>query len=441
MFRHPSTMIKGALKRLVTELITLEAKAILRIYKPRIIVITGSVGKTSTKDAIYSMLAPREFVRKSEKSFNSEIGIPLTILGRPNAWNNPVRWIENLIDGLVLILWRTKYPAWLVLEVGADRPGDIASVAKWLSVDIAVITRLPDVPVHVEFFDTPEDVIREKASLLRALKPEGIFIANADDKEVLALREQVPGQSVTFGFSLGSDIHGKDLRLLTEPDSSLPAGIAATVELQNGEQSANLQCIGTMGSHALSPLLAACAVGHVLGYNITEVAEGLAGHVPPPGRMRLIAGLKGSRIVDDTYNASPAATLAALDALTLAGKAKRTIAVLGDMLELGRYSFDQHREVGAKVATTCDMLVTVGFRARDIADGALNAGMPEGVIMQFEDASKAGEYLQSILEKGDLVLIKGSQSMRMERTVEEIMAEPKRAEELLVRQEAEWKKR
>ena len=434
-------MLKTLLKKLVTFLITLEAQAVLRMYKPRIIAITGSVGKTSTKDAIYSALAPRVFVRKSEKSFNSELGIPLTILGRPNAWNNPLRWIENLVDGLVLILWRTKYPQWLVLEVGADRPGDISSVAKWLSADIVVITRLPDVPVHVEFFDTPGDVVREKASLLRALKPDGVFIANADDKQVLALRDAVPGQSVTFGFSLGSDIHGKDLRLLTEPDSSIPAGVAATVALQSGGESATLQCMGTIGSHALSPLLAACAVGHVLGFNIAEVAEGLAGHIPPPGRMRLILGLKGSRIIDDTYNASPAATLAALDALALAGKAKRTIAVLGDMLELGRYSFEQHREVGAKVAATCDMLVTVGFRARDIAEGALNAGMSDGAIMQFEDARKTGEYLQGIIEKGDLLLIKGSQSMRMERTVEEVMAEPERAEELLVRQESEWKRR
>jgi len=431
----------GLFKTIIVWLMTMEAKAVLRKYRPRIVAITGSVGKTSTKDAIYTVLAPHVFVRKSEKSFNSELGIPLTILGRPNAWNNPIGWFENLIDGLVLIVWRTKYPEWLVLEIGADRPGDISSVAKWLPADIVVITRLPDVPVHIEFFETPEDVVREKASLLRALKPSGVFIANADDSKVLALRDDVPGQSKTYGFSLGSDIHAKELRLLTDSDSLLPTGVVTTIELQDGTKSTELRAMGTLGAHALSPMLAAIAVGDALGFDLEESARALGSHIAPSGRMRLIRGIKGSRIIDDTYNASPVATLAALNSLAIAGRSKRTIVVLGDMLELGRYSFDQHREVGMKVATVADMLVTVGFRARDIAEGALSAGMPDLMIQQFENASKAGEYLQNIVEPGDLILIKGSQSMRMERTVEEIMEDPSRATELLVRQEREWKKR
>lgn len=123
----------------------------VRKYKPRIVAVTGSVGKTSTKDAIFAVLADNQHVRKSDKSFNSEIGLPLTILGCPNAWNNPLRWLQNIFDGFLLLVLPSRYPAWLVLEVGADRPGDISGVAKWLPVDVAVITRLPEVPVHVEF--------------------------------------------------------------------------------------------------------------------------------------------------------------------------------------------------------------------------------------------------------------------------------------------------
>lgn len=434
--------MRSLFKRLIVFLLTLEAKAILRIYKPRIVAVTGSVGKTSTKDAIYAVLAPHAYVRKSEKSFNSEVGIPLTILGRPNAWNNPLRWIENLIDGLVLIIWRSKYPEWLVLEVGADRPGDISSVAKWLKADVVVITRLPDVPVHVEFFDSPDDVVREKASLLTALKSDGTFVANADDSKVLALREQVPAQSTTFGFLLGSDVMGEKLQLLSEEGQhGLPLGIAATVRYEDTGEAAEVRIMGTLGSHGFMPVLAAIAVGKSLGFKLSDMVEALAGHTAPPGRMRLLPGIKDSLIIDDTYNASPAATSAALQALSLVGGRGRRIAVLGDMLELGRYSTAQHKELGRDVAEAADLLFTVGFRARDIAQGALDHGMQDATIMQFEDAYQAGKELERTIEPGDVVLIKGSQSIRMERAVEEVMAEPGRAKELLVRQEAEWRRR
>src|SRR3989344_2082713 len=165
--------MRSVFKQLVVTLLRLEARAVLKKYKPKIVAVTGSVGKTSAKDAIYSVLAEGSHVRKSEKSFNSEIGLPLTILGAPNAWSNPLKWIENLFDGLFLIIFPAKYPEWLVLEVGADRPGDIKSLATWLPVDVAVITRLPEVPVHVEYFDSPEEVVEEKAALIHALKSGG----------------------------------------------------------------------------------------------------------------------------------------------------------------------------------------------------------------------------------------------------------------------------
>src|SRR3990167_8511888 len=158
--------MKNLFKKAVVYVITLEARAILRKYKPKIVAVTGSVGKTSTKDAIYAVLQKGAHVRKSEKSFNSEVGLPLTILGAPNAWSNPLRWLQNIIDGLFMLVFNAQYPEWLILEVGADRPGDITSLSKWLPVDIAVITLLPEMPVHVEFFDSPEAVIEEKASLL-----------------------------------------------------------------------------------------------------------------------------------------------------------------------------------------------------------------------------------------------------------------------------------
>ncbi len=438
--------MRTVLKKLIASVLTVQARAVVRKYKPRIIAITGSVGKTSAKDAIYSVMAHSANsstgagmrVRKSEKSFNSEIGLPLTILGLENAWLNPLKWLGNILDGLSLILLRARYPEWLVLEVGADRPGDIRKVAAWLPVDIAVITRLPEVPVHVEYFDSPEEVVEEKAALISALRPGGALALYGDDDRYAGLAARAPGEVITFGFSENAQVRGASPTLVFDGEG-VPAGIEADISYKS--ERAHIKVMGAAGAHALLPAIAACAVGVVAGASLAECASALEAYRAPAGRMRLIKGLKGSLIIDDTYNSSPAALLAALETLGQFPKSGRRIAMLADMLELGRHSVGEHRKAGVAAAGASDLLITVGFRARDIAEGALEAGMPEGQILQFEDSQQAGKELEGMLKEGDAVLIKGSQSMRMERAVEEIMAEPERAPDLLVRQEEEWKKR
>ena len=435
--------MKSLFKKIIVALLTLEARAVLRKYQPKVVAVTGSVGKTSTKDAIYRVLAARSHTRKSEKSFNSEIGVPLTILGVPNGWNNPLRWIQNLLDGLFLIIFKTRYPEWLVLEVGADRPGDISRLASWLTVDVAVITRLPEVPVHVEFFDSPKDVIEEKASLINALVPSGTLVLYAGDHELDKFKSRAgERRMITFGLGPEADVRADDVQLLYEEGKERwPLGMKAKLKAEG--VSAPFEVVGSVGAHALLPALGAAAVGQALGKKVEEIVKALESYEPPPGRMRLLRGVKDTLIVDDTYNSSPAATEAALDALNLVGSHMQTrkVAVLGDMLELGRHSAEEHKKAGAHAAKTCDLLVTVGFRARDIAEGALDAGMPDSAILQYEHTRKAARELKSILRQKDVLLIKGSQSMRMERIVEELMEEPERAGELLVRQDPEWRKK
>lgn len=415
----------------------------LRKYAPRIVAVTGSVGKTSAKDAIYRVLATSAHTRKSEKSFNSELGVPLTILGTPNGWSNPLAWLRNLLDGLSLILFKTRYPEWLVLEVGADRPGDISSLASWLPVDVAVITRLPEVPVHVEFFDSPEAVVEEKASLIKALKPSGVLVLYAGERELERLRGRAGAHEVvTFGLQTGADVRAEDTELLFEDGREhWPVGMKA--RLASNGIVVPVEVVSVAGTHALLPALAAAAVGAALKKPIEEVVKGLESYDPPPGRMRLLRGVKDTLLIDDTYNSSPAAVEAALHALDEIGSRAlaRKVAMLGDMLELGRHSAAEHKKAGALAAKTCDLLITVGFRARDIAEGALDAGMPDKAILQYEDARKAARELKLMLLQKDVILIKGSQSIRMERAVEELMLEPERAGEVLVRQDAEWKKR
>jgi len=435
-------------KNAVVYIITLEARAVLNKYKPKIVAVTGSVGKTSTKDAIYAVLAKSYRVRKSEKSFNSEIGLPLTILGAPNAWSNPLRWLANIVDGLFLIWFDTPYPEWLVLEVGADRPGDIRSLAGWLPVDIAVITRLPEVPVHVEFFDSPEAVVEEKAAIIDCFGRlpagrQGVLALFYDDARTRALEHRLPAPDakiISFGFGEGADVRGEHVALLKEKGGEgWPIGMTATITADG--VTVPLEVAGAVGPHAFLPALVAAAVGRALNKHLGDIVGALESYDPPPGRMRLVSGIKGTLIVDDTYNASPAATVAALDTLAMIAPKGRKIFAIGDMLELGRHSVEEHRKVGVHAAATADFLVTVGFRARDIAEAALDNGMPENNILQFEDSGKAGRELQNLLAEGDCILVKGSQSVRMERVVEELMQEPEQAERLLVRQDAEWKKR
>ncbi len=189
--------------------------------------------------------------------------------------------------------------------------------------------------------------------------------------------------------------------------------------------------------------LSALAVAEAVGIALEGAAEALSQFAPPPGRMRLIPGIRGSVIIDDTYNSSPAAALSALETLKEIKGVKKRIAVLGDMLELGRFSKIAHTEVGETVKKSADLLVTVGFRARAIGEIALSNGMPEANIRAYEqyESARAGKELEPELKEGVVVLVKGSQSMRMEKTVFEIMAEPERAGELLVRMDKDWKLR
>lgn len=434
--------MRSLFKKVIVWILQAEAKAVLRKYKPHVVAITGSVGKTSTKDAVYAVLSKKYHVRKSEKSFNSEVGVPLTILGLGNAWGNPLHWLQNIIDGLSLIVTTRPYPEWLVLEVGADRPGDIKSLAGWIKVDVAIITRLPEVPVHVEFFDSVEAVIEEKAALMDAVRPGGAILLYADDERTRRLEQRLPAPDariVLFGFNDETDVWVSKFEVVREVgDETWPIGMRATIKV--GEESAPVEIIGSLGTHAFLPAAAAAAAGHVLGVGLQDIVAGLEAYEPPPGRVRLLPGIKQSLVIDDTYNASPAAAEAALKALALA-RPTRAIAALADMMELGRVSVEEHRKVGAMAAKVCDILITVGVRARDIAMGALDNGMKDENILQFEDATKAAAELKNMVREGDAIVVKGSQSMRMEKVVEEIMAEPERAGELLVRQDMEWKKR
>lgn len=431
--------MKSFAKSIVVAALTFEARLVLWRKKPKIVGVTGNVGKTGTKDAIYTVLASRARTRKSEKSYNSDVGVPLTVLGLPTAWDSLIGWADNLLSGALTALSPDTYPEWLVLEIGADRPGDIVGITQWIKPDIAVLTRFPDVPVHVEFFSSPEAVVEEKRALRRALKEGGTLVVNADDPLVNEEPIREGQHRYSYGIeNAAADIHATDI--VVRHEEGVAVGMQAHVAYQN--MTVPLTLDGTLGTHPFYPLLAAVAVGVSEGMTLTSACAALSeAHTPPRGRMRVLSGRSSATLIDDTYNSSPVALAAALDALASLECSGKRIVVLGDMMELGTYSVEEHAKVGTRVAEVADVFVAVGIRMHGAAKVAAESGMEEEQLHACDTAEEAATFLESKVGAGDIVLLKGSQSMRIERVTKVLLAPEIDPKSVLVRQEEEWERR
>lgn len=425
-----------AIRAIVTMILTWEARLILKKYTPLVIGVTGSVGKTSTKDAIYTVLAASRHARKSEKSLNSELGIPLTIIGAESGWWNPLAWLSVMWKGLLLILLPAQYPEVLVLEVGADHPGDVARAASWLKPHVAVITGIPDVPAHIEFFDSADAVAEEKKQLAMHVRPGGAVILNGDDARAAAMYREFRATAVRYGMHEDNEFSASHDAIVYQQDA--PRGMRFRVN--HSGSSVPVAIMGVLGRTHILPSLAACAVADALGIDLVAAGSALALHEPGPGRMRVIDGLGGSTIIDDTYNASPIAMEAALQTLHEIDTGGRKIALLADMLELGTHSNRAHDAIGEQASGIVSELITVGEQAARIAESARAAGLNPDRVIEYKrgESQIAGEAFAKQAREGDVILVKGSQGMRMEHAVKALMAEPHRAAELLVRQSDEW---
>ena len=436
--------MKSFFKKIIAYILRLESQLVVWKYKPKIIAITGSVGKTSTKDAVYALLSKVSHVRKSEKSYNSEIGLPLTILGIPNGWNNPFIWLKNITKGLWVFLrpfGSKKYPKWLVLEVGVGKPDDMRKTASWLKSDVVIVTAIGETPAHIEFFSSRKHLIEEKSSLIKTLKRDSLLILNADDPDVLEMKNKTRNIIITYGFKEGADILGSGVDIVYKT-SGEPEGIIFRVD--EGGSSLPVVIEGVFGRNHVYAALAALALSSGLKFNMLEAVEALKNYDVPPGRMRLLKGINDSMIIDDTYNSSPFALKSALETLGQVKCSGRKIAVLGDMLELGKHTEEAHKNIEKITAENCDVLIVVGSRAQAIKDSALESRLSRTSaenIFEFLDSLKAGEFMKSFVKNGDLVLVKGSQGMRMERIVEAIMLDKENKNKLLVRQDKEWREK
>lgn len=423
--------MKKFFKYIVAFCLGLAARAVIHRYHPRIVMITGSVGKTSTKDAVAAVLSTRFFVRKSEKSFNSEFGVPFTILGVENPWKNPFAWFKIVKNALALLILPNHYPNMLVLETGADKPGDLARILSIATPNAVVVTRLPEIPVHVEAYASPEAVQEEEFSPVFALAAEAPLIVPSDDTYAIDNAMRTSAHIISYGTTEGAAVCVNNIGFY-ELDGTV-AGMKASVSTK--DEQGNIFVKGSVGTTQILPAAAALAAGIAFNIPISESLKALEEYDPPPGRGRIFAGKNGSIIIDDSYNASPAAVEEALATMKTFPRAKRRIAVLGDMLELGRYSVLEHERIGALADTSADVIIAVGIRARAFA------AAPKSVeVMSFDNSRAVASALPALVREGDVILVKGSQSIRMERIVEALLANHSDVTKL-VRQEKGWKQK
>jgi UDP-N-acetylmuramoyl-tripeptide--D-alanyl-D-alanine ligase len=343
--------------------------------------VTGSAGKTTTKDAIAHLLGSEMAVGRTIGNLNNHVGVPLSILRLPE-------------DARVA-----------VLEMGMNHAGEIRELAGIAGPNIGVVTNVGY--AHVEFFDSIDGVAAAKRELIESLQPDGVAVLNADDPRVSRFGAFHSGRSITFGFSEGADVRAESSEFAAEGSRFRALGVDYETSLT--------------GRHGVLNLLAALAVSTVFGIAPERLRDAVGSFAV--GKMR---GEKlehnGILVWNDCYNSNPEAARSMLDVLAAAPGGRR-IAVLGEMLELGRAAGDLHRQIGRYAATSgVDLLVGIRGHARDMIEAARAAGLANGSAVFFEDAEEAGEFARSAARRGDAILFKGSRGVHVERALERFLS-------------------
>lgn len=358
-----------------------------RRFNIPVVAITGSSGKTTTKEMIAAIVSRTMKALKTEGNLNNQIGLPLTLLGLRN---------EHRIA---------------VVEMGTNSPGEILKLAKIAKPDIGLITNIG--PAHIEGLGSVQSIAREKGSLWKAMSGRGTAIVNNDDSLVASIAKDWSGKRVTFGLTNKSDITARHIK------PSGPEGVR--FDLCCGDKTVPVS-LATVGKHNLQNALAAAATGHSLGLSPNDIAKGLADFRPLAGRTEIVRLPNETHLLIDTYNANPSSVAEALKTLEELRGSKKAIAVLGDMLELGDTAEKWHREIGSIVAEgAIDFLFLKGNLTKYLAQGAVRKGFKNEKIFFFENPAEVASQLLPILNAGDWVLIKGSRKMKMEAVAEEII--------------------
>jgi UDP-N-acetylmuramoyl-tripeptide--D-alanyl-D-alanine ligase len=365
------------------------ARAVREAWGGKIAGVTGSVGKTTTKEILAALLGARLRILKSEGNFNNEYGLPLTLFH----------------------LDETHQAA--VLEMGMSRRGELARLAEIARPDVGVVTRVA--PAHLEFFSGVDEIALAKRELIEGLNgKESVAVLNADDPLVAAFAVHAPGRVLTYGIE-----HVADFRAELIEDRG---ALGSTFVLTQWDKQVRLE-LSLAGRHVISNALAALAAASVWGVTPEESREVLRSLRAPAMRGELLKFSNGAAVINDSYNSSPAALHAMIAVLAATPDYKRRVLAAGEMRELGTTSAELHLEAGAFAAKTgkVDWVIGVAGNGAEIVEGAAAAGVPRAQTKVFASSEEAAEFLREFLQPGDLMLVKGSRGVKMERVVDALV--------------------
>jgi UDP-N-acetylmuramoyl-tripeptide--D-alanyl-D-alanine ligase len=360
------------------------AEARKSLVKPKFVAVTGSAGKTTTKDLIATGLAARHQVHKTAGNFNNDLGVPLSLLACPEE-----------VD-------------FAVIELAMSAPGEIAALTRLVQPHFGLVTNIH--PAHLSAFNTLDDIAAAKGELFALLSTASTSVANLDDMHVRVQSMRHRGDRVTYGRAAAADVHLEHLENRFVPG----AGLGIRIGDQRLDFNLQLSC-----GHSALNALAALAMVHAVGSAVGPAGEAIAKFEAGPGRGCRIDLDGGAVLVDDSYNSNPAAVNSILDTLRETDTEGRKILVLGDMLELGPQEEIFHKEAGRKAASAgVDLLITVGRLSRVTLEAARRGGVAE--THQAPDAMEAARYLTDRIGQGDLIVVKGSRGIRLDRLVQEL---------------------
>jgi len=364
------------------------ARAVRRQWGRRMAAVTGSTGKTTTKEILAQVLGARFRVLKSEGNLNNEYGLPLSLL-RLEAEHEAA-----------------------VLELGMSRRGELARLAEMAEPEVGVVTNVA--PVHLEFFASVDEIALAKRELIEGLAgKESVAVLNADDPRVARFADAAPGRVLTFGIEARADFRAERIEVRAAESAAFDCvtpGWRARLELP------------LAGVHNVRNALAAVAAASVWGLTAEDVRRGLSAVRPAAMRGEVLRFEPGITVLNDCYNSNPLALAATVELLAATKDCARRVLVAGEMLELGPASAEMHQEAGRYAAGKAEWIFGVQGNAAELVRGAVAAGHPTGRAQFFESSEQAAEFVAGFVEQGDLVLVKGSRGVKMERIVEALRA-------------------